>query len=261
MSHHEVHAAPLQLQHVSYTTGGHDLVSDVSLDVAPGEMVGLVGPNGAGKSTLLRIAYRALAPSAGRVLLDGTDVTRLSRRVLARRLAAVPQEYPAEFELTARDVAAMGRAPHQRRLGGDRRGDERIVLTSLELLGMAEFVHRPFAQLSGGEKQRVLLARALAQEPELLVLDEPTNHLDMRHQFDVLALVRRMGMTVVAALHDLNLAARFCQRLYMLDAGRVVATGPPGDVLTAPLLSRVYKVQADVNIHPRSGTPAVMFGD
>lgn len=260
MSHHEVHAATLETQYVSYVAGGRALVSQVSLDAAPGEVIGLVGPNGAGKSTLLRMVYRTLQPSAGRVLLGGVDIFRMPRRMLARRLAAVPQEYPAEFELTARDVAAMGRAPHQRGLGGDRRGDERIVATSLELLGMAELARRPFDQLSGGEKQRVLIARALAQEPELLVLDEPTNHLDMRHQFDVLALVRRLGMTVVAALHDLNLAARFCDRLYVLAAGRVVATGPPTEALTAPLLTQVYGVPADVNIHPRTGAPAILFG-
>lgn len=261
MSHHEVHAAPLHVQHVSYSTSGRDLITDVSLHAAPGEMIGLVGPNGAGKSTLLRIIYRALAPTSGRILLGDTDIARTPRRVLARRLAAMPQEHPAEFELTAHDVTAMGRAPHQRRLGGDRRGDERIVLTSLELLGLADMAARPFTQLSGGEKQRVLLARALAQEPELLVLDEPTNHLDMRHQFDVLALIRRLGMTVITALHDLNLAARFCHRLYILDTGRVAATGPPTDVLTTPLLAQVYGVPAEVNTHPRTGAPAILFGD
>lgn len=261
MSHHGVHAAELDLRHVSYATDGREIVSRVSLTAAPGEIVGVVGPNGAGKSTLLRTAYRHLRPASGQVLINGEDVFRMPRRALARRLAALPQELPTEFELTAHDVAAMGRAPHQRTFGGDRLGDERIVTMSLELVGMAELAQRPFDQLSGGEKQRVLIARALAQEPEVLVLDEPTNHLDMRHQFDILALVRRLGITTVAALHDLNLAARFCDRMYVLDSGAVAATGTPHEVLTRSLLSDVYGVHAEVGTHPRTGAPTVLFGD
>ena len=259
MSHHTVYPAEVAIDSVTYSIDRRDLISGATLHAAPGEVVGVVGPNGAGKSTLLRLLYRSLRPASGRVLLDGVDIGSMPRRVLARALAAVPQEFPAEFELTAYDVAAMGRSPHQRTFGGDRSGDERIVMTSLEMVGMAELAQRQFAQLSGGEKQRVLIARALAQEPQLMVLDEPTNHLDMRHQFDVLALVRRLGMTVVAALHDLNLAARFCDRLYVLDQGSVVASGAALDVLTEPLLSQVYDVPVDVHTHPRTGMPAVLF--
>ncbi|PRW65355.1 histidinol phosphatase [Actinopolyspora mortivallis] len=261
MSHHEVRAAELDIRDVSCTVGEREVLSRVSLTVAPGEMVGVVGPNGAGKSTLLRTAYRQLRPSRGRVLLDGTDVFRMSRRSLARRLAALPQEFPAEFELTAHDVAAMGRVPHQRGIGGDRLGDERITTVSLEMVEMAESAHRPFDRLSGGEKQRVLIARALAQEPGVLVLDEPTNHLDMRHQFDVLTLVRRLNVTTLAALHDLNLAARFCDRICVLAAGEVVALGTPVEVLTEPLLSEVYGVHTEIGTHPRTGAPTVLFGN
>lgn len=260
MSHHTVYPKGLELRHVSYSVGSHELVTDISLGAAPAEVVGLVGPNGAGKSTVLRAAYRALTPHTGEVLLDGADISGMSRRRLARRLAAVPQEFPAEFELTASDVVSMGRTPHQRTFGGDRRGDERIVMTSLELLGVAGLSRRPFDRLSGGEKQRVLIARALAQEPELLVLDEPTNHLDMRHQFEVLALLDKLGMTALTALHDLNLAARFCDRLYLLDAGRVVAEGSPQQVLTSSLLSDVYRMPVDVGTHPRTGELAIHFG-
>ncbi|SFE41391.1 iron complex transport system ATP-binding protein [Actinopolyspora alba] len=261
MSHHEVRPAELDIRDVSCNAGGREVVSGVSLTAEPGEVVGVVGPNGAGKSTLLRTAYRQLRPTEGRVLLDGADVFRMPRRSLARRLAALPQETPAEFELTAHDVAAMGRAPHRRRIGGDRLGDERIVTVSLEMVEMAELAHRQFAQLSGGEKQRVLIARALVQEPGMLVLDEPTNHLDMRHQFDVLALVRRLNVTTLAALHDLNLAARFCDRLCVLAAGEAVAIGTPVEVLTESLLSEVYGVHIEVGTHPRTGAPTVLFGD
>ncbi|NYH80665.1 iron complex transport system ATP-binding protein [Actinopolyspora biskrensis] len=261
MSHHEVRPAELELRDVSRTAGGREVLSGVSLTAAPGEVVGVVGPNGAGKSTLLRTAYRYLRPASGQVLVDGTDVFRMPRRVLARRLAALPQELPAEFELTAYDVVEMGRAPHRRGLGGDRLGDERIVTVSLEMVEMAELARRPFGQLSGGEKQRVLIARALAQEPGVLILDEPTNHLDMRHQFDVLALVRRLGVTTLAALHDLNLAARFCDRMCVLVAGGVAAIGTPAEVLTESLLSEVYGVHAEVGAHPRTGIPTVFFGN
>lgn len=259
MSHHEVHPARLSVAGVTYTAGGRDLVCDASLEAAPGEVVGVVGPNGAGKSTLLRTVYRQLRPARGRVLLDGGDVARVPRRELARRMAVVPQEHPAEFELTAHDVAAMGRTPHQRRWGGDRHGDARIVMSSLELVEMGQLAPAAFGRLSGGEKQRVLIARALAQEPALLVLDEPTNHLDMRHQLQTLALLRRLGMTVLTALHDLNLAAGFCDRLYVLDTGRVLAAGAPAEVLTAELLSRVYDVPVDVVAHPRTAAPTVLF--
>lgn len=260
MSHHTVYPADVKIEDVTYSINKRDLVSAVTLHAASGEVIGLVGPNGAGKSTLLRVLYRSLQPKSGQVLLDGADIRSMSRRMLARALAAVPQEFPAEFELTAYDVAAMGRAPHQRTFGGDQRGDERIVTTSLEMVGMAEFAQQPFDRLSGGEKQRILIARALAQEPQLMVLDEPTNHLDMRHQFDLLALVRRLGMTVVAALHDLNLAARFCDQIYVLDQGSVVASGTPAEVFTESLLSRVYDVPVNVHTNPRTGVPAVLFG-
>src|SRR5699024_2523434 len=146
-------------------------------------------------------------------VLNGTNLTSFSRRALARQLAVVPQEHPAEFELSVHDVTAMGRSPHQRTLRNDTQGDARIVMTSLELVGMGNHAPTPFARLSGGEKQRVLIARALAQEPALLVLDEPTNHLDMRYQLDVLTLMRLLGWTVLTAVHGLILAAHFCDRL------------------------------------------------
>jgi iron complex transport system ATP-binding protein len=259
MSHHTVHPAKLSVEQVSYTTGSHELIRNISLAAIPGEVVGVVGPNGAGKSTLLRTIYRELPATDGRVLLDRDDVRQLPRRVLARRMAVVPQEHPAEFELTVRNVAEMGRAPHQRGLGGDRQGDARIVMTSLELLGMGQYAPVPFQSLSGGEKQRVLIARALTQEPALLILDEPTNHLDMRYQLQTLALMRRLGFTVLTSLHDLNLAARFCDRIYILHHGQVEASGLPTEVLTPKLLSHIYQTPVDVIPHPRTGTPAILF--
>jgi len=252
-------AAPgtLDIDGVSVVVDGTPLVNQVSLTVSAGEMVGLVGPNGAGKSTLLRTVYRALRPTSGRVLLDGTDVWRMPGKRLARHLAAVLQEHAGDFELTVYEVVAMGRTPHKRPFAGDDADDRAIVTAALSELDAADLAEAPFERLSGGEKQRVLIARALAQRAGTMVLDEPTNHLDLRHQLDALRLVRRLGVTAVVALHDLNLAASFCDRLCVMEAGRVVADGAPRDVLTPALLADVYRVEADVIEHPRTGLPQV----
>ncbi|MFV2213406.1 ABC transporter ATP-binding protein [Actinomadura sp. LOL_016] len=247
----------LRADAVSVVIGGRTLVDRVSLTAAPGRVVGLVGPNGAGKSTLLRTFYRALRPTSGRVLLDGDDVRRMPGRHLARRLAAVLQETTADFGLTAYDVVAMGRTPHKRAFQGDDDTDREVIFGALAELEAADLADAPFDRLSGGEKQRVLIARALAQRTGTLVLDEPTNHLDLRHQIDALRLVRRLGVTAVIALHDLNLAAAHCDHVHVLDAGRTVAAGPPAEVLTPRLLADVYRVAAEVTEHPRTGTPQI----
>ncbi|MEU3302551.1 ABC transporter ATP-binding protein [Streptomyces sp. NPDC006678] len=252
-------AAPgtLTLENVSVVVDGTVLVDEVSLRAAPGEVVGLAGPNGAGKSTLLRTVYRALRPTSGRVLLDGEDVRRMSGKSLARRLAAVLQESAGDFDLTVYDVVAMGRTPHKRAFEGDSADDRAVIMDALAELDAAGLVYAPFGRLSGGEKQRVLIARALAQRAGTMVLDEPTNHLDLRHQLDTLRLVRRLGVTAVVALHDLNLAAAFCDRICVMAGGRVVAAGAPGEVLTPALLAEVYGVDAEVAEHPRTGVPHI----
>ncbi|MFF4456957.1 ABC transporter ATP-binding protein [Streptomyces goshikiensis] len=247
----------LDVEEVSVVVRGRTLVDRVSLSVAAGEVVGLVGPNGAGKSTLLRTVYRALRPTSGRVLLNGEDVWRIRAGHLARRLAAVLQETAGDFELTVYDVVAMGRTPHKRAFAGDDADDRDIITGALTELNVAPLMHAPFDRLSGGEKQRVLIARALAQRAGTMVLDEPTNHLDLRHQLDALRLVRRLGVTAVIALHDLNLAASFCDRICVMDGGRLVTSGTPQEVLTAGLLAEVYRVDADVAPHPRTGIPQV----
>ncbi|PZG46685.1 histidinol phosphatase [Spongiactinospora gelatinilytica] len=250
-------AAALAVQDVWVRAGGRDLVRGVTLDVAPGEVVGLAGPNGAGKTTLLRTLYRARRPSSGRVLLDGQDVWRMPGHWLARRMAAVLQETAGDFDLTVYDVVAMGRTPHKRAFDGDDAADRAIVAAALDRLDVTGLAYAPFDRLSGGEKQRVLIARALAQQPGTMVLDEPTNHLDLRHQLDALELVRGLGVTAVVALHDLNLAAAFCDRICVLDAGAVVAVGAPREVLTPALFADVYRVDADVAAHPETGVPQV----
>ncbi|RMB82478.1 ABC transporter ATP-binding protein [Streptomyces shenzhenensis] len=252
-------AAELVVDGVTLTAGARRLVEDVSLTARAGEVIGLVGPNGSGKSSLLRTIYRVLRPQTGQVRVDGTDAWTLPVRQVARTVAAVVQESGADFDLTVREVVAMGRTPHKRLLDGDTPQDAELIDWALDAVDATALTDRPFDQLSGGERQRVLIARALAQQPSLLVLDEPTNHLDIRHQLDVLGLLRRLPATVLVALHDLNLAAYHCDRLCVLDHGKVTALGPPAEVLTPRLLAEVYGVASEVTVHPRTGAPQVTF--
>ncbi|AMO59314.1 ABC transporter ATP-binding protein [Mycolicibacterium phlei] len=236
---------------VTVRVGRRELVRDVSLRIEPGEMVGIVGPNGAGKTTLLRTLYRAQRPTSGRVLVGGDDVWVLPGRQAARRLAAVLQDSTGDFELTVYDVVAMGRTPYKRAFEGDNADDRRIVMDALTAVDMAALAGEPYNRLSGGQKQRVMIARALAQQTGVIVLDEPTNHLDLRHQHEALHLLRRTGATVVAVLHDLNLAAAYCDRICVMDAGAVVAVGEPAEVLTERLIAEVYQVSARVIVDDR----------
>ncbi|MFD3612262.1 ABC transporter ATP-binding protein [Streptomyces atroolivaceus] len=252
-------AGELVVDGLTLTAGARRLVRDVSLTAHPGEVIGLVGPNGSGKSSLLRAVYRVLRPAEGRVRLDGADAWSLPVRQLARSVAAVVQESGIDFDLSVREVVAMGRTPHKRLLSGDTAEDARLIEEALATVHVSELAGRPFDRLSGGERQRVLIARALAQRPSLLVLDEPTNHLDIRHQLDVLGALRRLPATVLVALHDLNLAAYYCDRLYVLRDGEVTASGPPAEVLTPRLLAEVYGVASEVAVHPLTGAPQVTF--
>ncbi|MEO3978213.1 ABC transporter ATP-binding protein [Streptomyces sp. CAU 1734] len=252
-------SAALTLDGVGYATGGRTLLRGVGLDVRPGETAGLVGPNGSGKTTLLRCVYGTLRPTAGTIRLDDTDLLALGARARAQRVAGVPQESPAEFELTVREIVAMGRSPHKRFWEPSDSGDTALVDEALARLGVAELADRLFPSLSGGERQRALVARALVQRPELLILDEPTNHLDIRYQLEILGLIRTLGCTSLLALHDLNLAAYHCDRIHVLKDGGIVASGTPAEVLTSELLADVYGVDADVSVHPVTGAPAITY--
>lgn len=239
------------------TARGTPLIADVSVSVAPGEVLAVVGPNGAGKTTLLRTLYRAQRPSAGRVLVDGADVWKLPGKQAARRVAAVLQETIGDFELTVFDMVAMGRTPYKRSFEADNAEDREIIGAALSALDIAELSGVGYGRLSGGQKQSVLIARALAQRTDVIVLDEPTNHLDLRHQHDALQLLRETGATVVAALHDLNLAGAYCDRICVLDGGRLVALGAPADVLTEGLLADVYGVTARITPDADTGRPQI----
>ncbi|MCQ0002776.1 ABC transporter ATP-binding protein [Streptomyces sudanensis] len=244
---------------VTVEISGARLVEDASLRAGSGQVVGLIGPNGSGKSTLLRCVYRALRPTAGAVRLDGDDLLAMSTRESARRLAALPQDTAAEFDFTVAEVVAMGRLSHQRAVARETDEDRRVCAAALEQVGAGHLAGRGFLTLSGGERQRVLIARALAQQPRVLVLDEPTNHLDIAQQLEALDLVRASGLTVLTALHDLNLAAIHCDAVHVVDGGRIVASGAPHDVLTPALLADVFGVRAHRVPHPETGAVRLLF--
>jgi len=233
--------------------GGNDLIEGLTLEIPMGRFVGLVGPNGSGKSTLIKAIARFTRPTSGAVMLDGVDHSCLSHRSIARSVAVVAQEPPNEVELTVFEMVMLGRLPHQRQLAGASPTDESIVASALARVATSHLADRPWSTLSGGEKQRCLLARALAQQTPLLLLDEPTNHLDIRHQFGVLELARQQAVTTVAALHDLDLARRFCDEVIVLHHGAVVAHGLPSDVLVDDVLVPTFGVRAATVTHPTTG--------
>lgn len=250
----------LRIRQLAWSPNGQQpLLDDIDLDVADGELLGLLGPNGSGKTSLLRCAYRFQRPSAGSVELDGEALWQRSPRWCAQRVAVVLQEFPQDFGLRVHEVAAMGRTPHKGLFDSDDAEDQRLVSEALARVGLGELAQQPFACLSGGEKQRALLARALVQQPQLLILDEPTNHLDPRYQLELLRQIKALGLATLASFHDLNLAAAFCDRLCVLDRGRLLAVGTPAEVLTADLLQQVFGVQALVDTHPLAGYPRITW--
>ena len=236
----------IQARDIQAVLSGHHILKGVSLEAGQRELVGIIGPNGSGKSTLLKCIYRVLEPTGGAVYLDGRPLRDHTYRESARKIAVVAQHNYYNFEFSVRDVVLMGRAPHKRALDRDTAEDYRIVAESLETVGMGGFADRAFSTLSGGEQQRVILARALAQQTPCLILDEPTNHLDIKYQLQLMDVVRGLDRTVIAAVHDLNIAAMYCDRLYAVKNGAIAGEGTPEEVLTADFIREIYEVEAQV---------------
>ena len=249
----------VKVDHICWSVDGHKILHNVDLDIELGSFVGLVGPNGSGKSSLLRCIYRVLKPDSGEITLDEENVWRLAAKEAAKRTAVVLQEYPTEFEFTVEEIVSMGRNPHKGMFDHDTEEDARIIEDALEKVDMTNFVSRSFRTLSGGEKQRVMIARTLAQQAKFLILDEPTNHLDIRYQLETMDLVKSLGITTLAALHDLNIATSYCDEIYMMNAGTIVASGPPEEVLNPSLIHEVFGVGATVDTHPLTGKPRINF--
>ena len=254
----------LHLQQVSFgydppsqPLGGAFSLRGVSLAVERGSLTGLLGPNGCGKTTLLRLMAGVLRPREGAITFDGRAIAGIARRELARHVAVVPQETHPAFDYSVLEMVLMGRHPHLRAFQLEGPDDVTIAYDALAATGTAHLAARPYMSLSGGEKQRVVIASALAQQPDVLLLDEPTASLDLAYQLEVAALLARLhrerGVTIVLATHDLNLAASLCHRLVLIRSGRVLAQGATRDVLTGAMIRELYDVDADVRFHERSG--------
>jgi iron complex transport system ATP-binding protein len=255
-------ADAIAIRGLTVVKGGRRILSDVALAVPRGGVVGIVGPNGAGKSTLLGCIYRHVAYQQGQITIEGRDVQTVPRKELARMVAAVPQDTPIIFDVTVEEIVAAGRIPHSSAistLGGGSETDREIVDRSLRRVDLEYLRHRSVATLSGGERQRALLGRALAQAAPILILDEPTNHLDLANQEHLLGLVRDHAGTSLVAIHDLNLAAEYCDRVIVMAGGTVVTEGPPDEVITPAMLQDVFRVRCQVVPHPDSGRPHIIM--
>lgn len=254
-------AFAIQVAGATCRYGAVEVLQGIEFVVASGEYLGIIGPNGSGKSTLLKALSAVLKPVTGTVYLNQKEISGYSARDLAREMAVVPQDTAINFDFTALDVVLMGRHPHLGRWQAEGPLDLDVARRAMQMTGTWDLRDRSILELSGGERQRVIIARALTQEPKVILLDEPTAHLDINHQMEILEVVRRLnreqGLTVVAVLHDLNLAGQYCQKLLLLSQGRVFACGTPREVITADNIRTVYRTEVLVEDHPLTGAPRV----
>lgn len=249
----------LTVEGLTYSYGEKEAADRVSLQVDTGEFVGLIGPNGSGKSTVLKNIYRGLTPDGGSIELDGENLLAMPYKKSALKLAVVGQENDVPFNFMVEEIVAMGRSPHKKLFDIDNAHDKEIVHHALEHLGMEKMAKRNYLNLSGGEKQRVIIARAIAQESDFFILDEPTNHLDISYQMQIFDFIKRLNVTVLSAIHDLNMAALYCDRIYVLKDGKVVLQGTPEEVLTPENIYEVYGVRSSVVKHPITGRTSITF--
>ncbi len=235
------------------------VLTDLSLLAENQQFVGIIGPNGSGKSTLLKAIYRALKPESGEIKIDDTPLKVMPYKESAQKMAAVGQENELPFDFRVEEIVQMGRYPAKRFFDNETSEDAELVVEALEQLGITHLAQRNFQHLSGGEKQRVLIARALAQNTDLLILDEPTNHLDIHYQLEIFELLNRLPLTVVSAIHDLNIAAMYCDYLYVMEEGEILTSGTPTEVLTPATLKQVFQVNAEIQLHPILKRPTITY--
>lgn len=240
----------IQTDTIQVSFGSKTILHDISLAIQDKEFVGIIGPNGSGKSTFLKYLYRVLQPSGGKIYFNGSELSSLSHRDTALKMAVVAQHSTVNFDFSVLEMVLMGRSPYKGLLDRDQLDDYEIARHALSEVGLSDFESRNFNTLSGGEQQRVILARALAQRTECLVLDEPTNHLDIKYQLELMTIVKRLDATVVSAIHDLNLAAIYCDRIIALKDGHIVCSGTPQDVLSSDTIRHIYGVSAMVQTLP-----------
>ncbi len=252
----------LQIRQVEYSYFNGTVLHNITIHVKSGEMVGLLGPNGSGKTTLIKLASGVLKPNQGDISLDGSSLSHLSRKFIARNIAVVPQQFHVPFAFTVNEIVMLGRIPFVKAFTEESETDRQAVNNALGLVAITELQRRRFEELSGGERQKVILAMALAQQPRLILLDEPIVHLDISHQLEILELLRNLNaeqsLTVIAAMHDLNLASLYFNRLVLLKEGRVMADGTPAQVLTEAMIQEVFSTLVKVEPHPVAGVPHII---
>ncbi len=235
------------------------ILNNISFEIKPGSFNGLLGPNGAGKSSLLRCLYRYLKPTSGCIKFNGKDIWQFQSNDYAKNVAVVLQETPGYFNLTVFDVVALGLIPHKSIFSFNQNQDRQAIFTALEQVGMLSHSEQNFEHLSGGEKQRVLIARAIVQSPTLLIMDEPTSHLDVKYQIQIMTLAKSLGVTVLASFHDLNLASAMCDNILLLKEGKLIRQGTPAEVFNKSMLSDVFGVDTDIALHPRQNVPHITY--
>lgn len=238
----------LEIDNLTYKIDDSLISDGINIKFEENTFTGIIGPNGSGKSTLLKQIYRVLKPTKGKIFFDGIDIEDISSKKMARQMAVLPQENQSDFDYTVREIILMGRFPYHSFFMGDHDFDVDINIMKkyLDIVGLREQENQYFKTLSGGEKQRVLLARALVQEAELLILDEVTNHLDIGYQYKVLEILKDLNMTIISAIHDLNLAMKFCDQVVIIDKGRIIVTGNPKDIITRENLKEIFKIDAQI---------------
>lgn len=257
-----LHQVVLACQNLSWQVANKQILDNISFSVEQGSFTGLLGPNGAGKSSLLRCLYRYLKADAGEVIFHQQNIWQIPAAQYARQVAVVLQESPSEFNLSVFDVVALGYIPHKTLFSRITSEDNHVILNAIEQVGLRDKSQQAFDHLSGGEKQRALIARAIVQKPQLLIMDEPTSHLDVKYQIQIMELAKSLGITVIASFHDLNLASAMCDNLLVLQQGKLVSEGTPTQVITTELLSQVFGVCAQVSTHPQENlqnTPHITY--
>ena len=249
----------LSIENITYSINSRLIVDGVDLGIEEGTFVGLVGPNGCGKSTLLKNIYKVYTPDAGSVYIDGKDISELSSRETAREMSVMQQENVVEFDMSVYDMVMLGRFAHQKMFGNDMTHEREIVADAIEEVGLTGYEQRSFLSLSGGEKQRTLVARALVQQAELIILDEPTNHLDIGYQYQIMSILKNQGLTVFSSIHDLNIAACYCDKIVLMKAGKIVDIGTPWEVFVPERIKELFGVDAQVSVNEETKRPNIMF--